>query len=53
MNTNMEYTKEEFLEKMLDEIDMLLLSFNSQRITEIEFIQEITYLKNFYENEIH
>jgi len=53
MNTNMEYTKEEFLEKMLDEIEMLFLSLNSQRITETEFIQEIKYLKNFYENEIN
>ena len=53
MNTNMEYTKDEFLEKMLDEIEMLFLSLNSQRITETEFIQEIKYLTNFYQNEIN
>jgi hypothetical protein len=49
----MEYTKEEFLEKMLDEIGMLLLSLNSERITETEFIIEIKYLTYFYQNEIH
>ena len=49
----MEYETWELLEKMLDEIEMLLLFYNSQRITAEEFIQEMKYIKQFYENEVH
>ena len=41
----MKYETWELLEKMLDEIEMLLLSYNSQRITAEEFITEVKYLK--------
>jgi hypothetical protein len=53
MKTKMEYTKEELLRKMLHQIEMLLLAVDSKLITEKEFINLITYLKNRYENEIH
>ena len=49
----MEFETWELLEKMLDEIDILLIHYNNKLITEAEFIKEVTYLKNFYENEIH
>ncbi len=52
-NTNMEYENWEMLEKMLDEINMLLISYHSENITAQQLIKEITILKNFYENEIH
>lgn len=52
-NTNMEYERGEFLEKLLDEINMLLISYHSENITAEQLIKEITILKNFYENEIY
>lgn len=52
-NSNMEYERWEFLEKLLDEINMLLISYHSENITAEQLIKEITILKNFYENEIY
>jgi hypothetical protein len=52
-NTNMEYSKEELLEKLLDEIDFLLLTMDQEKINIAQFVNEIKNLKNFYENEIY
>ena len=53
MSNSMEYETWELLEKMLDEINMLLISYGSKKITAEQFITEVKYLKQFYENEIH
>jgi len=52
-NTNMEYQKDELFEKMLEEINMLLISYHMENISAAYFINEVTILKNYYENEIH
>jgi hypothetical protein len=49
----MEYTKEELLEKFLDEIDFQILLLDKNEITEMEFIEEIKNLTNWYNYEIH
>ena len=53
MNTNMEYTKEEFLEKFLDEIDFFAKQLQEEKISKDEFIEEIINHANWYYYEIH
>jgi hypothetical protein len=53
MSTNMEYLKEELLEKFLDEIDFQIMLLGKNEITQQEFIDEIINLTNFYNYEIH
>ena len=52
-NTNMEFETWELLQKFLDEIEILEINYFSEIITAEQFIKEINYLKNFYQNEIH
>ena len=49
----MEYTKEELLEKFLDEIDFQIALLDKNEITQTEFIEEIKNLTNWYNYEIH
>lgn len=49
----MEYTKEELLEKFLDEIDFQIMLLDKNEITQTDFIEEIKNLTNWYNYEIH
>ena len=53
MNTNMEYTKEEFLKKFLDNIEFFAKQLQDEKMSKEEFIEIITIHAKFYYYEIH